>query len=350
MAHSTKPPDHSQYLLDFSSRQGDRLRLLRTALKRQPWTDLKHWQLCLMVANYENEHAGLVRDYDELADLLWCNRSTVIRLVNRLADLGLLAVTQTHDADGAARKNEYRLNWETAKTLAMSSVRELGVTVSQSHGATTWSQPATTWWHSATSLKEEIFPGNLSAPVPLPIPEAGPLQIATAPAVPDAGDPSWKAGAGRPGTAWKPPGEDGLRKSLLGEVPELVAAAPRLIAPRPAGKLIYGVWRVLEMKHLRPDANSAIVVWHQQQLSLRAPVAGPTEADLLLTLGGALYAWHLPDSEVRKSRVAAFCNLVGSKHWRRALPYVPEARATLDRLQADSGGAFWLAPAEETTP
>lgn len=349
MARGTKPPDANQYLLDFSSRQSDRLRLLRTALKRQRWTDLKHWQFCLMIANYENEQAGLVRDYDELADLLWCNRSTVIRLVNRLSDLGVLEVRQTSDADGAARKNEYRLHWETVQALALSSVRELGVTVSQSHPATTWSHGATTWSQDATSLKEEIFPGNHSAPEPLPVPEAGPSQAATVPRTrPDAADPSWKTVAGKAGSAWKPAAQDGLRNSLLAEIPELAAAAPRLITPRPAGKLRYGVWRVLELTHLRPPA-APIVVWHQQQLSLAAPVAGPTEADLLLVLAGALYAWHLADSEVKKSRVAAFCNLVGSKHWRRALPYVPEARAALDAIAAKSG-PFWRAAAAEEAP
>ena len=333
------PPDPSQYVLDFSSRHSDACRQLKTALKRISGVDLKHWSFLMLIHNFADDRTGLVRDYDELADLLWCSRATAIRMVARLADVELVQVLQTFTADGDARKNEYSINWETVRRLSSKSIEALGARVRKqsleaeegewSHGDTTPSHGDTTPSHGDTSLGR-ILTENSCIPYPYPGRSSGSDSERSLEGKVSSGD-SRKS---------RPSQE--LRKVLFAEISELAKAQDRRLLPQPAGDLKFGIFtpKVLTLELLR---NARFTVeWHCRQLSAPQPAAGDTEADLLLTMAARERALKTPEKEVKKNRVAMFVSVLSHGNYRLVLPWLPDAMETLDKFAEHLGGRKWL--------
>ncbi|MGC4004652.1 MAG: hypothetical protein QM811_16660 [Pirellulales bacterium] len=329
-------PSDDQLIIDYSSRMDERRRRLKTALKRISGADLKDWSLLLLICHHTSDQGpGLVRDYDELADLLWCGRRTVIRLVKRLEELDLLDVRQTFDRDGAASKNEYRLRWETIDRLAMHSINASGFNVvarrsvsSRGQDDTGGCQPDTGQCQTdtggcqdGTSFKEELFPGTLSgnSKNPVPVPERR--------AVPS---PHLEASH-----------EDWLRDAGLAHIPDLVEASGRTVTPLAVGELaVRGAFWCLKDEQLR--SSQPLIAWFRRQLSLTSPVCPPNEAALLLCAATALMVFHTPGERIKISRPAFFGHIVSQRKWLKVVRYVKEARRMLDDHAAKQGGAYWL--------
>lgn len=64
---------------------------------------------------------------------------------------------------------------------------------------------------------------------------------------------------------------------------------------------------------LRRDAS--LREWHRWQLTLAAPVLGPTEAHVCLMLAAAWHVTKTPDDRIKKSRVAMFANIIAKQRW-----------------------------------
>lgn len=55
--------------------------------------------------------------------------------------------------------------------------------------------------------------------------------------------------------------------------------------------------------------------WHRWQLTLAAPVLGPTEAHVRLMLATAWHVTKTPDDRIKKSRVAMFNHIISKQRW-----------------------------------
>ena len=349
------PPDPSQYVLDFSSRRADEYRQLRAALQQLPRPDLRMWIMLYTVNNYETADRGWVQSFDELADEFFCNRKTMMRCVDELVRGGLLIVWRLQDErSGAMGKNEYRIDWDGVKRHNETAIRNLGASLrrskkgdqTQSHGDTTQSLFDPTPSHGdptqgqkRTSYKEYIPSGD-SCFIQEP-------------------DPDRRAGSG-PGECFESKGKAAgqrigpagaeLRIALFAEVPELAEARSKLLAPLPAGDLAYGVFHEKSLSRELLKFPASIVTWHQQQLSTLRPVAGDTEADLLLTLAARMRAVELPEREVKRNRVAVFIDAVSRGRWQHVLRYVPGCASWLDAYAEHLGGRMWLAHVQQLAP
>jgi hypothetical protein len=318
--------DPAQYLLDFNSNAADQRRRLRQALQATPGADLRQWSFLLWIFNVETPHCGLVKDYDEIGEVLWCNRSTAIRMANRLFEVEFVSIRQTFDADGGARKNEYRILWPTIDSLVRNAISaNYGASVSPSQfappqwqNATTPSQDATTQWQNAPSSKEyDLIPGSCIQENPDP--ETEPRMV--------------RDSAEEVGLQRIAPDAAGLRIDLFAKLPELQAASQRQLQPLPAGIWQYSVWKGLGLKHLGSFAR--LLDWHRRQLSTSKPVCGPTVADLLLTVAAGMYANKLPKEKVQRNRVALFVTLISRGQWQRVAGYVPDASKLLACWEAN---------------
>lgn len=330
--------DPAQLVLDFSSRLDDRRRQLRAALKRLTWPDLRCWSLLLWVLHVETEHAGLVRDYEELADALWCDRSTVIRTVNRLLTSELIVLGQTFDKDGAARKNEYRLNWSRIAALASQSAVELGAMVVGRAGnassvsgvpsqiATTQSHFATTQWQNATSYKDTVLSGI-----------SGPEDPYSGSGGSGSERPPKRKNSPDSEQVYKPPAE--VPDELLRRYPLLAEAKPRRLSELPAEEYFHGVFKPLETEHLA--SLQRMIDWHRRQLASAAPVLAGSEAELLLTVA-ACRLCHDKRQKVLVSRLALFIHTISKRLWLDVVPYLPAARECLDSHAEKAGGVYWL--------
>ncbi len=315
-------------ILDFSSRMDERRRRLRTALKQIPGADLKDWSMLLLVCHF-SDGDGLVRDYDELSELLWCGRRTVIRLVKRLEELDLLEVRQTYDRDGAASKNAYKLNWDRIDALVTKSIRSSGATVRQCQDDTGGCQDDTgqcqidtTQCQDGTSFKEELFPGTLSGNSlnTVPVRKAGPVPLL---------EVSQKPRASR----------DWLCDAGLSHIPELVEALDRRVTPLPVGALAEkGTYYALEASKL--ISPPYVIDWFQRQLSLASPVCGPSEAELMLCLATAAHVYHTPSDKITKSRPAYFSYLIANRKWLKVAYRIGKARTILESIEREKG-AYW---------
>lgn len=118
----------------------------------------------------------------------------------------------------------------------------------------------------------------------------------------------------------------------LAAVPELTAAWSRRVAPLPLGDAAYGIFSTKAIKDVRLDENTGIVWWFRQQLSAEAPIADPREAYLLLVMACGIAVRRMQPPP-QKSYAAVWCATVGRGLWRKGLPYVPEARSWLDKVQ-----------------
>ena len=363
MASRDAQYDPAQLVLDFSSQLDGRRRQLRAALKRLIWPDLRCWSLCLWILHVENEHGGLVRDYDELADALWCDRSTVIRLVNRLMESELIRLGQTFDKDGAARKNEYRLNWIRIVALTSSSAVDLGLRVNRvipdgagshergplerqppergpperegvpSQFATTQWQNATTQCQNATSYKEQVLSGVLGSEDPYP--DSGVSA--------DSGSAeNFPSGikTGNPGR--QPRGPASVPDELVKKYPLLAEAGLRQLTELPADRFYHGVFKPLEDLDLA--SVQRIIDWHRRQLTSAYPVLSGSEAELLLTVAATCLVKAAKPKEVRENRVAMFVSLIHGRRWLDVMPYLPAARAILDSHAEKAGRAYWREP------
>jgi predicted transcriptional regulator len=166
--------DPNQILLDWESRKNAEYMQIKQALKTVKGAGLKEFHFLCWIARVETDRCGLVKDYDQIAEELYCHRATAIRMVQSLELEQVIRVRQQFTEDGAARKNEYRNEWLTIRSRLTSQVEaEYGVQVAsaQSHGATGGSHGATGGSHGATgpspdatSLKEYILslPSSLS--------------------------------------------------------------------------------------------------------------------------------------------------------------------------------------------
>jgi len=315
-------------ILDFSSRMDERRRRLRTALKQIPGADLKDWSMLLLVCHFADGD-GLVRDYDELSELLWCGRRTVIRLVKRLEELDLLEVRQTYDRDGAASKNAYKLNWERIDALVTKSIRSSGATVRQCHPDTPQCQDDTGQCQTdtpqcqdGTSFKEELFPGTLSGNSlnTVPVRKAGPVPLL---------EVSQKPRASR----------DWLRDAGLSHITELVEALDRRVTPLPVGELAEkGTYHSIDPEDLTKPPP--IIEWFRRQLSLASPVCGPSEAELLLCLAAAAHVYHMPGNKISKSKPAYFSYLVANRKWLKVAYRIGKAKSILESIEREKG-AYW---------
>lgn len=103
----------------------------------------------------------------------------------------------------------------------------------------------------------------------------------------------------------------------------LKAASEVAVDSLDALKLEGGAFSVLKTSHL---ANTQVLFeWFQRQLSLADPVCNNTRADLLFVIAAGIWAAKIPESQVRKSRVAAFVNVVHRGRWRKVARYFNEA-------------------------
>jgi hypothetical protein len=128
---------------------------------------------------------------------------------------------------------------------------------------------------------------------------------------------------------------------LLADIPELATAATRLVSKKATEGLKYGTWEMIHESDLARPAK--MLSWFRQQLSLRRPVTGATEAELLLVLAAASYAANCHASRVLKSRCALFVHLVNGAIWDgRVISRIRSVRRWLDELAAREG-EFWIA-------
>lgn len=352
---ATKEPPDPQYIIDFSSRRADEYRQLRAALKQLPRPDLRMWIMLYTVNNYETADRGLVRSFDELAEEFFCNRKTMMRCVDELERASLLCVWRLQDErSGAMGKNEYRIDWDGVKRHNEAAIRSLGADIRRARkGESPQSQDDTTQGQfdptpslfdptqgqKRTSYKEYIPSGDscfIQEPDPDRRAGAGPQECFQT---------KGKAAGQRIG----PAGAE-LRIVLFAEVPELAEAQSKLLAPLPAGDLTYGVFHEKALSQERLKFPASIVTWHQQQLSTMRPVAGDTEADLLLTLAARMRAIELPSKEVKRNRVAVFIDAVSRGRWQHVLQYVPDCASWLERYAEHLGGRMWLAHVQQLAP
>ena len=157
--------------------------------------------------------------------------------------------------------------------------------------------------------------------------------------------PPGKAGVSRKSL----PGPE-LRKALFAEIPELAEAQDRRLLPLPAGDLVYGIFgeKVLSLELLK---NARFTVdWHCKQLSAPRPIAGDTEADLLLTMAARERALRTRDRDVKSSRVGMFVSVLRYGNYRLVLPWLPDAAETLAKFAEHLGGRKWLAMEQLAVP
>lgn len=301
--------DPNQFALDFSSVSDDRLRRLNTVM-RAAGGDLHQWQMLFLTFHHSRDR-GFVRTVDELAYLLWCSERTVRRVTAKLEAIGVLTVTPHQNAGGDSA-NEYAIDWETVDRLASRELSKRFGVVAAERGAVNLSGGAANLSGGGGlfgSAYKEITPPENS--------------------LRNNSGPDRKAGP-----------EPEERNELVSTVPELVDAEAIDLEPLPAGELVYGVFKAITEGAL---ANGSLVVWHRRQLSTPRPVAGGTEADLILTVAAGLYAAKCPASDVRRGRVALFIWIVSRGRWRKCAGFIREAAERLQAAAEREGRAPWRA-------
>lgn len=134
--------------------------------------------------------------------------------------------------------------------------------------------------------------------------------------------------------------ENGARFRLMPDdwrqFPLLVDAVQRLFRPLPAKSLECGIFAPLEAAHLAPRSTWQLVEWFRRQLSAARPKFGPTEAELLIVLATASFAYAMPSAQVKKNRVAVFVNAITTEKLGKVLPHLPAARRRLDEFLHDA--------------
>ena len=129
-----------------------------------------------------------------------------------------------------------------------------------------------------------------------------------------------------PGCAEPEPEPDEMEIDLAD--PLLAEASTRIIEPVQSERLHRSVFSPLQEVHLQSVAN--LCEWHSKQLSAAHPVAGNTEAHLLLVIAAAIHAMSMPATKVETSRVAVFIGIVKKRSWKRVARHLPKARQRLD--------------------
>lgn len=114
-----------------------------------------------------------------------------------------------------------------------------------------------------------------------------------------------------------------LQKKHVEAIPELASSSLVAVDPVSAKGMVHGVYAQLKDDHL--DDTRTIVEWHAKQLSVHDPVLGNTEADLLFAIAAGLWASRIPEREVKKSRTAAFVNVISRLRFRVVSSMIPEA-------------------------
>lgn len=121
------------------------------------------------------------------------------------------------------------------------------------------------------------------------------------------------------------------RLEVISGHPVLSEALAVAVEPLEPGKLAGGAFKAMETRHLAP---AFVREWFRRQLAIDEPVLPGTRADLLLAIAAGLYAAKMPDSSVRKSRVAAFVNVISKRKWKSVGRYVHAAIESLEALEA----------------
>ncbi len=322
--------EERQGRLGFSEAEGsfqERLNLVNLALQRIE-ADI---YLCRLLERvFYLTHGGVegetvVKTHEELAARpLWlcCSRSKARCTVGLARHHGLLTVEENRYATGGQKANGYAIDWEGIRAIL--------------HGGRGGSQgrPRRSDRPAASGLSGEDrqgLPGASSGHPPALIdhPRASteqggasleaPLKKNLSSIFSESSSP-----VPVPGRATAKPGDREKLPEALAIVPELAEASRRPVTGRPVGKLVYGVFAVLQERHLGQAAT--LVAWYRMQLSLPDPVlTGAVEAEAILVTAAGLYALRLPARDVRKSRVGVFVHTVTRRDWRRVLRYVPEA-------------------------
>lgn len=248
----------------------------------------------------------LVKSYKELAVRPWglcCSYDKARSTVARARATRLLDVTEQRYVSFGQRANQYRIDWAgIASILGLQGVLSAHppVATAQPPVATAHPPVATAHPYKGTPLF------SLSFQEPVPVPEKP---------VPDRDEERAET-------------ED----RWLCQFAELVDARQRIVEPRPLGSKMRGsVFHPLTERCLRDP--SFLANWHSRQLSHASPVCGSTEADLILVVAAGMYATRLSHGQVKRNRVALFCDTVLKGLWRRVLRYVPEAAEAVLALQ-----------------
>lgn len=268
---------------------------------------------------------AVLKSHDELASRpLWlcCSKSKARSTVGAARHYGLLVVEENRYASTGQRANSYSIDWEGIRRIL--------------HGGSDGSQGRPRRSDRNASGEAQ---GGASRKHPPALPRHGPASTEQGPALLEhpSGDLFLISKRSPvPGPAPDRETVPGvfLRHPELRLVPELAEAGDREVAPRPVGKLAYGAFAAIEERHLRRAWS--LMQWHAQQLSLPAPIVGASLAEMILVVAAGLYAIKLPHAEVRKSRVAVFCDVVSRQRWRRVLRHVPAAAEAVRSLLADS--------------
>lgn len=110
------------------------------------------------------------------------------------------------------------------------------------------------------------------------------------------------------------------RAKIIHSHPGLAELATEHVPALAVRALLDGAFKVIKDRHL--SNPEMIAEWFQRQLSLPVPIVPGTKADLAMVLSLAKYAAKMPESEVRKSRSAAFVHFVSSGYWQKSLSHI----------------------------
>lgn len=314
---------------DAEASHAERLNLLNLALSRLECdlhlANFVRWVFNATAGGREGE---LLKSYEELASRpngLCCSYSKARSTVAWALQAGIVRAVEHRYASLGQRANSYTIDWEGVSAV-LHAPRRPGASI-EHPPALTRQGPAST----RQPFKEEILSLNSLC-------NSGPDRRAG----PEPAKRNHESEKPTEGDRGRRPAaisatEDPRWSADLREVPELAEAADRPVAPLPAGRLVYGVFgrEVWTPKMLA--RRGLVVEWFRRQLSAPSPVAGATEADLLLVLATAIRVASLPDREIKKSRIGmVVCTLI-RREWQPVLPHVPEARRVLDELLARAG-------------
>ncbi|MDD4888298.1 MAG: hypothetical protein PHU85_00065 [Phycisphaerae bacterium] len=301
---------------------GDELKnVLGLALMRVASGDCRLAQLCMYVFRVtKGGAAGLVckKSYKELAAApygLCCSREGARKVVARAARFGLIGVREDPYVSGGQAANSYWIDWDGVRRLLDLSRRPggdrapHGPGVPEGHGGVPEGHGGVPEGHP---YKENLLFESL-------------FETRTGPEA----DPPSMDSDGRPRAS---------KRGVCGGIVVTGPAAPefwqqarsRRINPLPCTtEFSCGVFRKLALRNL--EQVGTLIKWFRCQLSALDPAIGDTEADLLFILAAAAYATGLPAESVRRNRVAIFNSTVTRRAFRKVRPYLPDARAALDR-------------------
>jgi hypothetical protein len=305
------------------------------------------------------------KSYDQIAARPWglcCSTATAKRTAYKAESVGLVKITQQLFRNGAQRSNTYAINWDGIRRILNLKNVIPGMGTTPDHTDTTPDHTDTTPDHTDTTPchtdTTPCQPDTRYKEIPSYGPSNG-IEKYTGPDRRAETGPTcfFEDGQGekfqatqRTQTPADPrmvsrrqntsqrvqrigSAEDVLRAVLFEDIPELAEASQRIASPLPAGNLIYGPFKpeVVTIETLK--GGLLLAEWFRRQLSIRLPVCGETEADLLLVFSAARYALEMPASDVLKTRVAIFNAQVSRGKWRQVLHFVKAARKRLDDMQ-----------------